>query len=252
MSSRFLSRHGNLDLCDAGTAGRPRRSGELIYSMTCLLRYGLYIKQWSETTLPMRMLCSPSDHATGGRSWNSSKELTRRSVVLRGSWTSDHFSMSSSRCSHSRLLTLECSPFSSTYKTVQWGEVTSGLPTAPPTSVKSHNASHPAHGIFPLPLDRRGRLLLADPESSRAPRHSTSPSQCARSTINFVVERYLCVVDCCSAKETDSDTLTGNLGYFYDRHGWGFMNHLDTYNGVARVDGLFGVNIVTSTQTLSV
>ncbi|KAH8101263.1 cytochrome P450 [Cristinia sonorae] len=32
----------------------------------------------------------------------------------------------------------------------------------------------------------------------------------------------------------------GNLHHFSDRHGWRFLDRLDTYNGVARVDGLFG------------
>ncbi|TCD65651.1 cytochrome P450-dit2 [Steccherinum ochraceum] len=36
----------------------------------------------------------------------------------------------------------------------------------------------------------------------------------------------------------------GNLGYLYDRHGWSFLDRLDTYSGVARVDGLFGAKLL--------
>ncbi|KAH8101250.1 cytochrome P450 [Cristinia sonorae] len=32
----------------------------------------------------------------------------------------------------------------------------------------------------------------------------------------------------------------GNIHHFYDRHGWHFLDRLATYNGIARVDGLFG------------
>ncbi|KAH8101251.1 cytochrome P450 [Cristinia sonorae] len=32
----------------------------------------------------------------------------------------------------------------------------------------------------------------------------------------------------------------GNLHHLSDRHGWGFLDRLETYNGMARVDGLFG------------
>ncbi|THH33277.1 hypothetical protein EUX98_g922 [Antrodiella citrinella] len=36
----------------------------------------------------------------------------------------------------------------------------------------------------------------------------------------------------------------GNLAYFYDRHGWHFLDRLDTYNGAARVDGLLGAKLL--------
>ncbi|TCD66902.1 cytochrome P450-dit2 [Steccherinum ochraceum] len=36
----------------------------------------------------------------------------------------------------------------------------------------------------------------------------------------------------------------GNLGQIYDRRGWSFLDQLETYDGVAKVDGLFGAKLL--------
>ncbi|TCD64103.1 cytochrome P450-dit2 [Steccherinum ochraceum] len=36
----------------------------------------------------------------------------------------------------------------------------------------------------------------------------------------------------------------GNLGNFYDRQGWSFLDRLDTYSGVAKMEGLFGAKLL--------
>ena len=41
--------------------------------------------------------------------------------------------------------------------------------------------------------------------------------------------------------------ISGNVGNLLHPHGWWFLDQLDTYEGVARVDGMFGVSIVFDT-----